>query len=72
MLAIYDGPRIFSSGPAISQTSGHTDFRPRTAFPAESDAHLVYMEQINHVIVADGVPEVLKRSREALRMRATQ
>ncbi len=68
----YDGPRIFPSGPAISQTSGHTDFRPATAVPAESDAPLVYMESIGHVIVADGVPEVLKRTREALRMGATQ
>lgn len=69
---LYDGPRIFPSGPAISQTSGHTDFRPATAVPAESDAQLVYMERIGHVIVADGVPEVLKRTREALRMGATQ
>ncbi|WP_071873246.1 metal-dependent hydrolase family protein [Atopomonas hussainii] len=69
---MYNGPRIFPSGPAISQTSGHTDFRPATAVPAEPDAPLVYMEQIGHVMVADGVPEVLKRTREALRMGATQ
>ena len=69
---IYDGPRIFPSGPAISQTSGHTDFRPATAVPADPDMGLVYMERIGHVMVADGVPEVLKRSREALRMGATQ
>lgn len=69
---IYDGPRIFPSGPAISQTSGHTDFRPMTAVPADPDAPLIYMERIGHVIVADGVPEVLKRTREALRMGATQ
>jgi imidazolonepropionase-like amidohydrolase len=30
------------------------------------------MESIGHIIVADGVPEVLKRTREALRMGATQ
>lgn len=69
---VYDGPRIFPSGPAISQTSGHTDFRPATAVPAEMDAPLVYMERIGHIIVADGVPEVLKRTREALRMGASQ
>lgn len=69
---IYDGPRIFASGPAISQTSGHTDFRPATAVPAETDMPLVYMERIGHVMVADGVPEVLKRTREALRMGASQ
>jgi len=69
---VYDGPRIFPSGPAISQTSGHTDFRPGTAVPADIDAPLIYMERIGHIIVADGVPEVLKRTREALRMGATQ
>ncbi len=69
---LYKGPRIFPSGPAISQTSGHTDFRPSTAVPANPHDSLVYMERIGHVIVADGVPEVLKRTREALRMGASQ
>ena len=69
---LYDGPRIFPSGPAISQTSGHTDFRAATAVPAEMNAPLIYMERVGHVMVADGVPEVLKRTREALRMGATQ
>ncbi len=69
---LYDGPRIFPSGPAISQTSGHTDFRPSTAVPADRNMPLVYMERIGHVMVADGVPDVLKRTREALRMGATQ
>ncbi len=69
---VYDGPRIFPSGPAISQTSGHTDFRPATAAPTEPDMPLVYMERAGHVIVADGVPDVLKRTREALRMGASQ
>lgn len=69
---VYDGPRIFPSGPAISQTSGHTDFRPATAVPADPDAPLIYMERVGHVMVADGVPEVLKRTREALRMGAVQ
>lgn len=69
---VYDGPRIFPSGPAISQTSGHTDFRPATAAPTEHNMPLVYMERAGHVIVADGVPEVLKRTREALRMGASQ
>ncbi|TWI92466.1 hypothetical protein JM93_00008 [Roseibium hamelinense] len=34
-LGVYNGPRIFPSGPAIGQTSGHVDFRPATAVPAE-------------------------------------
>lgn len=69
---LYKGPRIFPSGPAISQTSGHTDFRPATAIPADIDMPLVYMERVGHVMVADGVPQVLKRVREALRMGASQ
>lgn len=69
---VYKGPRIFPSGPAISQTSGHTDFRPATAAPTDPDMALVYMERVGHVIVADGVPDVLKRTREALRMGASQ
>lgn len=69
---VIDGPRIFPSGPAISQTSGHTDFRPATAVPADPDAPLIYMERVGHVMVADGVPQVLQRTREALRMGASQ
>lgn len=69
---VYDGPRIFPSGPAISQTWGHTDFRPATAVPADPNTPLIYMERVGHVMVADGVPEVLNRVREALRMGASQ
>lgn len=69
---LYAGPRIFPSGPAISQTSGHTDFRAATAVPADHTAPLIYMERIGHVMVADGVPAVLQRVREALRMGASQ
>ncbi len=69
---VYDGPRIFPSGPAISQTSGHSDFRPATAAPKDLAAPLHYTESIGHFVIADGVPEVLLRTREALRMGATQ
>lgn len=69
---LYDGPRIFPTGPAISQTSGHSDFRPPTAVPLDPGAPLAYQERIAHFVVADGVPEVLQRTREALRMGASQ
>ncbi|MEY8840217.1 amidohydrolase family protein [Cribrihabitans sp. XS_ASV171] len=69
---MYPGPRIFPSGPMIDQTSGHCDFRGATAVPAEIDAPLIPLSAMGHVIVADGVPEVLKRVQEALRMGATQ
>jgi imidazolonepropionase-like amidohydrolase len=69
---VYDGPRIFPSGPAISQTSGHSDFRPPTVVPVDPGAPLTYVERIGHFVVADGVPDVRLRTREALRMGATQ
>ncbi|WP_291749504.1 amidohydrolase family protein [Bauldia sp.] len=69
---MYDGPRIFPSGPAISQTSGHSDWRPATGAPFDIAAPLDYPQRVGHFVVADGVPEVLKRTREALRMGATQ
>ena len=69
---VYDGPRIFPSGPAISQTAGHSDFRPPTIVPVDPGAPLTYVERIGHFVVADGVPDVRLRTREALRMGATQ
>jgi imidazolonepropionase-like amidohydrolase len=69
---VFDGPRIFPSGPAISQTSGHSDWRPATGAPFDIAAPLDYPQRAGHFLVADGVPEVLKRTREALRMGASQ
>jgi imidazolonepropionase-like amidohydrolase len=40
--------------------------------PKDSAAPLHYTESIGHFVVADGVPEVLLRTREALRMGASQ
>ena len=31
---LYPGPRIYRTGPMISQTSGHADYRPYTGVPA--------------------------------------
>ncbi len=69
---LFSGPRIYPTGPMISQTSGHADYRPYTAVPAEPDEALIYISRNGHAVVADGVPEVMKRVREALRMGATQ
>ncbi|WP_255148973.1 metal-dependent hydrolase family protein [Halorarius halobius] len=68
----FAGPRIYPSGPIISQTSGHADFRPKTAVPVDPSQPLTYLERNAHAIVADGVPEVTKRVREVLRMGASQ
>lgn len=65
------GPRIFPSGPAISQTSGHMDFRFTHDVPATPD-NLHSLERNNGFYIADGVPEVIKRVRENLMQGATQ
>ncbi len=66
------GPRIYPSGPVISQTSGHGEHRlynePHPNFEGASPS---FFNQ--HVeFLADGVPEVLRATREALRLGATQ
>ncbi len=61
------GPRIYPSGPMISQSSGHADYRP----PNEPE-HSGYLESNHMVAVADGVPDVMTAVRRNLRMGATQ
>lgn len=66
------GPRIYPSGPYISQTSGHGDFRGPNDVPMNEGAPLDYTQRVGHSLIADGVPQVILRAREALRMGATQ
>jgi len=54
-----DGPRIYSSGPVISQTGGHGDWGPANEGPNQGNYQI--MTQNTHVV--DGVPEVLKATR---------
>jgi imidazolonepropionase-like amidohydrolase len=66
------GPRIFPSGPMISQTSGHADHRHDS-----EESALVYrawdpMVRFGDMVVVDGVPEVLKAVRECLRRGSSQ
>jgi imidazolonepropionase-like amidohydrolase len=68
---IIEGPRVFPSGPAISQTSGHMDFRLTRDVPATPDK-LHSFETSDQFYIADGVPEVIKRVRENLMQGATQ
>jgi len=67
------GPRIYPSGAFISQTSGHGDSRnrnePNTYW---SGAPMHPVDALGWQFVVDGVPEVLKASRENLRKGATQ
>ncbi len=66
------GPRIYASGPVISQTSGHGEHRLYTEpHPNFMGAHPSFFNQ--HVeFLADGVPETLRATREALRLGAVQ
>jgi len=65
------GPRIYSAGPAISQTGGHFDIRglnePNYYFLGMSDPKQ-FMEW---AYLADGVPEVQKAAREIFRKGST-
>lgn len=69
---IVEGPRIFPSGPMISQTSGHSDHRT-DAFPSQlvEDEPSIFMKY-NQVQIADGREEVLIAVRENLRRGASQ
>ena len=69
---LINGPRVYPSGPYISQTSGHGDFRGPNDVPENPGTPLDYTQRVGHVLIADGVPEVIKRSREILRMGASQ
>jgi imidazolonepropionase-like amidohydrolase len=69
---VFPGPRIFPSGPMISQTSGHSDFNPYTAVPTEDPDALSYLEINGVAMRADGVDQVRRRVRENLRMGASQ
>jgi imidazolonepropionase-like amidohydrolase len=47
-------------------------FRGPNDVPENSGTPLDYMQRTGHTLIADGVPEVTKRTREAFRMGATQ
>jgi imidazolonepropionase-like amidohydrolase len=66
------GPRIYPSGPMISQTSGHSDHRhdaQKSRLIGGQDDVLV---QYGDMALADGVPQVLQATRENLRRGASQ
>ncbi|NJM54725.1 MAG: amidohydrolase family protein [Verrucomicrobiae bacterium] len=69
---VVTGPRIYPSGPYIGQSSGHGDFRGPVDVPSNPNTPLDYYGRVGHTLIADGVPEVIKRTREALRMGAVQ
>ncbi|QFU76256.1 amidohydrolase family protein [Halioglobus maricola] len=68
------GPRIYSSGQVISQTSGHGDHRhfntPHPNFQGNHGGKMQSMDGFE--LICDGVDEVLRCTREVLRQGATQ
>ena len=67
-----DGPRLFVSGRALSQTGGHGDMRARSDYLA-SDATCPCCVRVGALArVADGVDGVRKAVREELQMGADQ
>lgn len=66
------GPRIFPAGAIISQTSGHGDFRLQNTLPMMPIDQPDYATKVGVSALADGVPEVLRRTREQLMKGASQ
>jgi imidazolonepropionase-like amidohydrolase len=69
---VITGPRIYPSGAFISQTSGHGDFRMPYEIPRDPSAPLSHGEQMGAAAIADGVDQVLLRTREQLMKGASQ
>jgi imidazolonepropionase-like amidohydrolase len=67
----YRGPRIWPSGPAISQTSGHGDMRLPNEPSRRFTGQLSRFEKLGAGFIADGRDEVLTATRENLRMGAS-
>ena len=63
------GPRIWPSGATIGQTSGHGDFRILRELPRSDSEPPHFTERHGYTAIADGVPEVLRRTREQLMQR---
>lgn len=66
------GPRIWPSGDMISQTSGHGDFRTLLELPRMPSSPPSRGEVLGVGAIADGVDEVLRRTREQLMQGASQ
>lgn len=66
------GPRIWPSGAMISQTSGHGDYRSLDELPRTPTSPLNWSEKLGFGAIADGVDEVLRRTREQLMQGASQ
>lgn len=66
------GPRVYPSGPVISQTSGHGEHRHYTEPHPNMPGNKPHFFNQHLEFLADGVPEVLRATRESLRLGASQ
>jgi imidazolonepropionase-like amidohydrolase len=68
----FPGPRIFSSGAFITQTSGHLDMRDRTNPHHDAGGRNSHAEAVGHYSAVDGSAEMLAAARQNFRDGATQ
>lgn len=68
----FKGPRVFSSGAFITQTSGHLDMRDRTNPHSHVGGEHSHAESIGHFVAIDGEAEMLAAARQNFRAGATQ
>jgi imidazolonepropionase-like amidohydrolase len=68
---VIPGPRIWPSGPMISQTAGHGDFRNINQRPVSLGGTLDHSEVIGACIIADGKDAMLVAVRETLKRGAS-
>jgi imidazolonepropionase-like amidohydrolase len=68
----FKGPRVFSSGAFITQTSGHLDMRDRTNPHRHVGGEHSHAEQIGHFVAIDGEAQMLAAARQNFRAGATQ
>lgn len=66
------GPRILPSGAFLTPTSGHAEMRFPNVLIREEGRSLIDQEILGNTAIADGVPAVLKRTRENLMRGASQ
>ncbi|MFQ3665853.1 MAG: amidohydrolase family protein [Sphingomonadaceae bacterium] len=68
----FRGPRIWPSGPTVSQTSGHGDYRLPSEGPRRFTGQMSRAEKLGGGWIADGRADVLTAVRENLRYGASQ
>lgn len=67
---LIEGPRLFTSGKALSQTGGHGDFRARLDHSSDNCPCQQYYGAIGRIV--DGVDDLRRAIRQEIRQGATQ